>query len=239
MYMYKAYPYLHPRYSVNVYFTILSRGEYATVQWSMVAASAWQDRKIVTVMSTNTQPDASGSVLRRQRDGSRIQVPCPQSIIAYNQHMGGVDRGDQLRGYYTCRTKSRKFYKYIFYFFYDVTVTNCYVLYKEFAPNPTLTNLKDFRVQLAKEIIGDYCSRRRPGRHSSLLAPLSLQHFPVKCSPETPGQRKRGRCARCTSKYKRCDSQWFCRECGVWLCHSGDPQTDCFLQWHKGINNEE
>ena len=47
--------------------------------------------------------------------------------------MGGVDRGDQLRGYYTCRTKSRKFYMYI-YFFYDVTVTNCYVVYKEYSP---------------------------------------------------------------------------------------------------------
>ena len=28
--------------------------------------------------------------------------------------MGGVDRGDQVRGYYSCRTKCRKFYKFIF-----------------------------------------------------------------------------------------------------------------------------
>ena len=29
-------------------------------------------------------------------------------------HMGGVDIGDQYRGYYQVRTKSRKFYGYIF-----------------------------------------------------------------------------------------------------------------------------
>ena len=80
-----------------------------------MTASVWKDNKVVMVMSTNTQPSATGTVLRRQRDGSRIPVPCPESIIDYNWYMGGVDRGDQLRGYYNCRMKSRKFYKYIFY----------------------------------------------------------------------------------------------------------------------------
>ena len=31
---------------------------------------------------------------------TREEVPCPESIISYNRFMGGVDRGDQLRGYY-------------------------------------------------------------------------------------------------------------------------------------------
>ena len=33
------------------------------------------------------------------KDGSRIPVPCPQSIIDYSMFMGGVhvDRGDQVR----------------------------------------------------------------------------------------------------------------------------------------------
>ena len=58
--------------------------------------------------------------------------------------MGGVDRGDQLRGYYSCRTKSRKFYKYIFYFLLDVTITNAYALYKNYFSEPTIKNVKDF-----------------------------------------------------------------------------------------------
>ena len=83
----------------------------------------------MTVMSTTTQPEM-GTVLCRQKDGTRITVPCPLSIIDYNQFMGGVDRGDQIRGYYSCRTKCRKFYKYIFYFLFDVAVTNAYILQK-------------------------------------------------------------------------------------------------------------
>ena len=91
------------------------RGDFLTVQKGNVCASSWMDRKVVTVMSTTSQPDG-GSVLRQQKDGTRIPVPCPLSIIDYNNFMGGVDRGDQVRGYYSCRTKCRKFYKYIFHF---------------------------------------------------------------------------------------------------------------------------
>ena len=42
------------------------------------------------------------------------------SMVDYNTFMGGVDRGDQVRGYYSCRTKCRKFYKYTFHFLLDV-----------------------------------------------------------------------------------------------------------------------
>ena len=101
------------------------RGESKTVQRGNVTATAWKDNKVVTVMSTTTQPTAVGSVLRRQRDGSRLSVPCPESVLTYNKYMGGVDRGDQLRGYYNCRVKSRKFYKYI-YFLFDVSITKCF-----------------------------------------------------------------------------------------------------------------
>ena len=83
------------------------------------------------VMYSNCQPMETGFVLRRQKDGSRMEVPCPTAIISYNQHMGGVDRGDQVRGYYSCRTRCRKFYKYIFHFL-DVSITNAFILQKHF-----------------------------------------------------------------------------------------------------------
>ena len=72
--------------------------------------------------------------------------------------MGGVDRGDQLRGYYNCKVKSRKFYKYIFYFLLDVSITNAFILYKNFRSSPTFNTIKKFRLQLARELIGGYTS---------------------------------------------------------------------------------
>ena len=218
---------------------LFHRGDTKIVQKGSLVGSAWRDNKVVTVLSTTSQPDASGTVLRRQKDGSRVTVNCPQSIIHYNKYMGGVDHGDQLRGNYSCRTKSWKFYKYIFYFLFDVAITNAYILYKNFHPHPSksLRTIKDFRLQLAQELIGTYCSRRMPGRSSRPTRSLQLQHFPMKEFAEPPAKRsKRGRCAYCsTNSHKRTDSMWRCHECGVWLCHDGNPLTDCFYLWHKKL----
>lgn len=205
------------------------------VQKGGVSACAWMDRKVVMAMFSNAQPSATSSVLRRQKDHTRIPVTCPESILLYNKYMGGVDRGDQLRGYYSCRTKSRKFYKYVFYFLYDVAVTNAYILQKNFCPESTYRRMKEFRLQLARELIGDYSSRRRAGRRPTLITTLPLRHFPVRVHGESQSAKfRRGRCAHCKASHCRKDSTWFCRECQVWLCHDGDHQGDCFLQWHTG-----
>ena len=45
-------------------------------------------------MGTNMQPLASGTVQRKQKNGTRIAVPCPEVVIVYNQNMGAVDRGE-------------------------------------------------------------------------------------------------------------------------------------------------
>ena len=104
-------------------FTSLFRGDSLVLQSGNVCASAWMDKRVVMVMSTGCNPLTAGTVQRKKKDGSRIQVPCPDSLVLYNKYMGGVDRGDQKRGYYSCRTKSRKLYKYIFYFLLDVAIT--------------------------------------------------------------------------------------------------------------------
>ena len=143
-------------------------------------------------MSTNSQPSATGTVLRRKKDGSRVPVPCPESVILCNRWMGAVDYGDQLRGYYSCRTKSRKFYKYIYHFLLDVTITNSFILYKNFHPNPRYKTIREFRLQLARELIGDYCSRRRSGCHGGAIVPLQLQHFPTTVPSESGPRKTKG-----------------------------------------------
>ena len=75
--------------------------------------------------------------------------------------MGGVDSGDQKRGYYKRRTKSHKFYKYILYFLVDTSVTNTYILQCE--SGKWSDNIKEYHTQLAKMLIGDYSSCCRVG----------------------------------------------------------------------------
>ena len=185
------------------------------------------DRKLVTVMYTGYDPKEHTTVLRTQKNRSRASFPCPAATADYNRFMGAVDLGDQMRGYYATKMKSRKFYKYLFNFLVGVALTNASILFRELHQDGKYT-LKMFHEQLAKELIGDYCSRRRAGRVSRPIQPLPLLHFPTKV-PSVGTERKRGRCSLCP---KRKDTQWFCVECGVWLCHPGTA-SDCFLLWHK------
>ena len=69
-----------------------------------------------SVLSTNCQPNSETPVSHWQKNGSRVDVPCPESVRLYKQFMGGVDENDQLWGYYAVRTESMKCYKYIFWF---------------------------------------------------------------------------------------------------------------------------
>ena len=81
--------------------------------------------------------------------------------------MGGVDKGDQLRNYYRVRLKSRKNYKYIFWFLFDTAITNAYILYK-YIPTTLekrcTENYRSFRLSLANQLIGTYMSRKRASR---------------------------------------------------------------------------
>ena len=66
-----------------------------------------------TILSTNYKK-GKVTVQRKQKNGFKITVSCPLNII-YNQFVG-VDFNDQLRKYNTIQLKSRKVYKYVFWF---------------------------------------------------------------------------------------------------------------------------
>jgi len=118
-----------------------------------------------------------------RKNGSQVHVQSPDAIVKYNKYMGGVDRNDQLRKYYGVRLKSRKNYKYIFWFMLDVAMTNAFMLLSKYSPiSAKLQCLKEFRTELARSLIGEYNSRKVPGRPPSLCTPplRSVSHFPMK-----------------------------------------------------------
>ena len=82
---------------------LVPKGDGVTVQLDNIGASVWHDNNVVTAMYTGYNP----------QDGTRVQVQCPIGIAEYNMYMGGVDQGDQKRGYYIRKLKSRKCYMYI------------------------------------------------------------------------------------------------------------------------------
>ena len=179
--------------------------------------------------ASNSDPLARMSVIRKQKDGTRINVASPMSVVQYNKYMGGVDQNDQMRGYYHVRLKGRKYYKYIFWFMLEVAIANSLILCK----NHTDLGIKDsktFRVTLAKALIGDYCSRKQ-----SSQCPITRQtskrfcpaHFPVR------GSDRNHRCHYCqVYRKERHETKWYCRDCDHFLCHNGSEE-DCFYKYHK------
>lgn len=197
--------------------------------------TAWLDNKVVTVMSTNAQPGEISSTLRRLQNGVRAEFSCASSIVAYSANMGGVDRNDQMRQYYNVRTKSRKSYRYMFWFCVEVIIANTFILCRQYS-NSTLT-MKNCRLELAKKLIGTYNSRRRVGRPCT-QQPSTLpvtQHFPQKLKKD--GQTISRRCHHCHDNGRRKDTTWWCPQCEVNLCLTGeDDGTDCFKLYHHEHN---
>ena len=146
-------------------------------------------------MSLPCLPRHSHQQLVQSSDARRMALASQslvrKAIIIYNRYMGGVD-SDQLRGYYNCKVKSRKFYKYIFYFLFDVSITNAFILYKNFCSSPTFNTIKKFRLQLVSELIGEYTTRRRAGPGGGVIRPLPLQHFPLKVTRNHLSRKGRG-----------------------------------------------
>ena len=72
---------------------LIHREDPVTLQKNNISATAWLDRKVVTMMSSNKQSSAVGTVLRLQVNMTCSAIPCPENIIMYNKYMGRVDRG--------------------------------------------------------------------------------------------------------------------------------------------------
>ena len=207
-----------------------NRGDSIVLQNKNLVISLWQDTKPVLVISSNTQPTAKTMVTRKKCDGSTVTLQCPQSVKSYNTYMGGVDLNDQLRNYYNFRVKSRKSYKYIFFLF-QLSITNSYILTKHYTDS-NIYNMKQFRQNLATLLIRSYHSRKRPGRPQLSSGPSKrpqLSHFPYK------GDTKVHKCYYCThTRKQRHETVWYCRECGIFLCHQGSDD-DCFYKYHKKL----
>ena len=87
--------------------------------------------KLVSFLSTQSNPVGDDHVNRKQRDGSVIQVPTAPAAVSYNKNMGDVDMNGQHSKYYSVGRKSRKWWGYLLCFLIDVGIGNAHILEKE------------------------------------------------------------------------------------------------------------
>ena len=157
---------------------------------------------------------------------------CPNQKAAclrpLHESMGGVDRADQLRSSYTVSGQSRKWYRYIFWFVFNVAACNTYILECEHRlRNHQRTRPQtDFRLELGKRLINGYTYRKRPAPSQAPQA--RRDHQAVRLE-----ERKR-ECVLCKTTGRKTPEEYpvemknKCQECGVALC-----KVRCFVEYHS------
>ncbi|XP_033759441.1 piggyBac transposable element-derived protein 3-like [Pecten maximus] len=212
---------LHPK-------CVKNQGDLKVLQRGQIAAYAWKDKKTIFFLSSADDPRENGlQVQRRQKDGTQRQVPSPSVVQHYNLKMNGVDKADQTRTEYPTFRMCKRWWTYVFYFLLDLSIANAYILMKE-SPNHQLEtksgrrkerSLLDFRMKLAKLLIGNYRMARKRRRVSNKDL-HGIGHWPKESV-------KRGRCKNCSKNRKRSDVKWECSGCAAHLC------VKCFEEYHK------
>lgn len=208
----------------------MKRGEYKYFTKSGVSAVQWMDNKEVFMLSTLHDPKKIVSVKRKTKKGTTIEVPCPEVVQCYNSFMGGVDRFDQLRERYEIGRRSIKWWHRLFYFLVDLAIVNSFILWKLSKPNTTQDQLS-FRINLAKQLIANFSSRKQRGKPAQYLSKVSVPKETRLANVGThlPKAATFRRCRLCTSKGKgQKRTKYYCATCLVPLC-----MPECFNEFHK------
>ena len=211
----------------------LRPGDKVVRQKGKIVFTKWHDKRDVSVISTNINPNTPDVVIQRRNQ----QVRKPAVIGLYNANMGGVDLADQFRNYYSVGRSSKKWYKYLFWYAIDVSVCNAFILQNHFLTGAGRSKLKqaDFRTRLSKQLIAGFSctvsaaqsSKRRKIDDLSLEEGNAGKHFCEKI------QGRKRQCVRCkrvgikTPSGRAVETSFQCVQCGVALC-----QVNCFNVYH-------
>ena len=112
----------------------MQRGESIKRQSGNLVAVVWHDNRDVSMLSTNTNPE--DGIVQRRVGREVLAVPCPNSVINYNAHMGGVDLADQKRSYYGVGRESVKFWRYLVWYILNTAIINSYIIYTQSLARP-------------------------------------------------------------------------------------------------------
>ena len=220
------------------------RGWYDYRASPPLLACVWKDKRIVNYLSTMHKATGPATVLRTVVSEGRVtreDVMCPPLMPDYQAFMRGVDRGDQLIGYYNIGRRSRKWWKRVFAYVIEVAALNAYVIQKDGRP-PSARRKHDyleFRMALAEELIGSFTSRQTPAgcprsvdHQQALRLDTSRGHLPVVADV-------RRTCVVCNKagmvakKECRHESKFKCSVCDVHLCLTA--QRNCFTKYYTHV----
>ena len=203
-------------------------------------ALKWMDKRPVAMLTT-IHDDSIVTKQRRSKaaQGGVEEVRKPLVIEQYNLFMGGVDNGDQLLSYYGYSHRTLKWWRRGFFHLVDVAIVNAYIMYLSTPCSGRRLTHKEFRVQLAKELlmettelVDDHGRRSIPNPPSYRL---TGRHFPGKAISTPSGKRQQLECVVCSGKREngRKSTTFKCKQCDLPMC-----MVPCFELYHTKTHPE-
>lgn len=234
----------------------LARGRMDWRQCGPIIAHCWKDNRIVYYLSTGLLPEQEAlTTVRKKKDGTREEFPCPPVSSEYQKYMGGVDHMDQMTRL-NKEKKPMRWYRRGERKLFECSMYNAYIIeghtLDHHESGKRCRDLLSFKLDLAHELIGNFTSRSRlvTGRprsdaSNSLLRLDGMNHLPV------PGEGTNHLCYVCNIHYKafkssnpnahysdnlhkQRKSSMMCEKCQVYLCCN--VQKSCFKDFHTKVN---
>jgi len=196
----------------------------------------WKDKRSVHLLSSRSLPQEPISVKRKQKDGTIVNVPCPQVLVDYNKNMNYVDNFDRLKGDYSLDRKSVKWYMRLVFHFVDCAITNAFIIHKEL-PNVEHFKNKNFKRNIYNTLLSDklVAVSQKSKKTLSQGGPASRKphinkSIRLESSSHQPQRTTSRRCGNCSTKKNPVRSIWECSVCKVSLCMK--KSKNCFQEFH-------
>lgn len=200
-------------------------------------AIKYHDKRDVHMLSTIHEAKLVVTDKINRRTNEPIMKPA--AIIDYIQKMGGVDLSDQILQYYDVLRKCVKWWKKLFFHYFNLLVVNAYTLHRKYGGHQKKRSHVDFRLSLVSaliESVPNVAKPRRKGRRSvEDLTRLTERHFIGHIQPK-PGAKKQRvvrDCVVCNPGKKhrtgfvRKQSAYECIQCEKPMCN-----PECFQRYH-------
>lgn len=124
------------------------------------------DRKAVAVFIYDCFAGQSPTYCTMKKEWRNINIEKPHADDVYTANMGGVDQDDQLHLFYFAGYSSRKWYRYIFGFLFNLSVCNGFIHESIFHTSHVKRKcpMISFRLDLKKKLINGFSQRKRRQR---------------------------------------------------------------------------
>jgi hypothetical protein len=185
----------------------LMGGKHRSYQAEHITVTEWSDRSTVKLVSSVDNPTTAATVKRWSAEKrARVQQPAPSVAHTYNRYAHGVDTANHYCEAYKTGSKSKRWWVVLAWAIINIAVHNAFLIHRAAADKP-LSN-RQFRLQLAQELVGDFTYRKRvqPSRSSVAGAGPPLHELDL--------SDKQRLCAECKKKHPM---SW-CKTCRVHVC---------------------